>query len=40
MFSGDGDFERVIELLCFKNIYIIVVLIEGMIVRELWNVID
>lgn len=35
LFSGDGDFEWAIEFLRLKSIYIIVVFIEGMIVREL-----
>ncbi|MGB3404843.1 MAG: NYN domain-containing protein [Microcoleaceae cyanobacterium] len=40
LFSGDGDFERAIELLRSKNTYITVVSTEGMIARELRNVTD
>jgi uncharacterized LabA/DUF88 family protein len=35
LFSGDGDFERAIELLRSKNTHITVVSTEGMIAREL-----
>ena len=37
LFSGDGDFERAIELLRSKNTHITVVSTEGMIARELRN---
>ncbi len=40
LFSGDGDFERAIELLRAKNTHITVVSTEGMIARELRNVTD
>jgi uncharacterized LabA/DUF88 family protein len=40
LFSGDGDFERAIELLRSKNTNITVVSTEGMIARELRNVTD
>jgi uncharacterized LabA/DUF88 family protein len=40
LFSGDGDFERAIELLRSKNTHITVVSTEGMISRELRNVSD
>jgi uncharacterized LabA/DUF88 family protein len=40
LFSGDGDFERAIELLRSKNTFITVVSTEGMIARELRNVTD
>ena len=40
LFSGDGDFERAIELLRCKNTHITVVSTEGMIARELRNVTD
>jgi uncharacterized LabA/DUF88 family protein len=40
LFSGDGDFERAIELLRSKNTHITVVSTEGMIARELRNVSD
>lgn len=40
LFSGDGDFERAMELLRSKNTHIIVVSTEGMIARELRNVAD
>jgi len=40
LFSGDGDFERAIELLRGKNTYITVVSTEGMIARELRNATD
>jgi uncharacterized LabA/DUF88 family protein len=40
LFSGDGDFERAIELLRSKNTHITVVSTEGMIARELRNVTD
>ncbi len=40
LFSGDGDFERAIELLRSKSTYITVVSTEGMIARELRNVTD
>ncbi|NJK41010.1 MAG: NYN domain-containing protein [Acaryochloridaceae cyanobacterium SU_2_1] len=40
LLSGDGDFERAIELLRSKNTHIIVVSTEGMIARELRNVTD
>ncbi|MGF1602344.1 MAG: NYN domain-containing protein [Thermosynechococcaceae cyanobacterium] len=40
LFSGDGDFERAIELLRSKSTYITVVSTEGMIARELRNATD
>lgn len=40
LFSGDGDFERAIELLRTRNTHIIVVSTEGMIARELRNATD
>jgi uncharacterized LabA/DUF88 family protein len=40
LFSGDGDFERAIELLRSKNTTITVVSTEGMIARELRNATD
>ena len=40
LFSGDGDFERAIELLRPKNTHITVVSTEGMIARELRNATD
>jgi len=40
LFSGDGDFERAIELLRSKNTYITVISTEGMIARELRNATD
>jgi uncharacterized LabA/DUF88 family protein len=40
LFSGDGDFERAVELLRSKNTNITVVSTEGMIARELRNVTD
>jgi uncharacterized LabA/DUF88 family protein len=40
LFSGDGDFERAIEMLRSKNTHITVVSTEGMIARELRNVTD
>ena len=40
LFSGDGDFERAIELLRSKNTQITVVSTEGMIARELRNATD
>ncbi|MCX8079571.1 MAG: NYN domain-containing protein [Geminocystis sp.] len=40
LFSGDGDFERAIELLRSKNTHITVVSTEGMISRELRNATD
>ncbi|WP_245404902.1 NYN domain-containing protein [Leptolyngbya sp. Cla-17] len=40
LFSGDGDFERAIELLRGKSTHIIVVSTEGMIARELRNATD
>jgi uncharacterized LabA/DUF88 family protein len=40
LFSGDGDFERAIELLRSKNTHITVISTEGMIARELRNVTD
>ncbi|MDF5719718.1 MAG: NYN domain-containing protein [Rhizonema sp. PD37] len=40
LFSGDGDFERAIELLRGKSTYITVVSTEGMIARELRNATD
>ncbi|WP_017315897.1 LabA-like NYN domain-containing protein [Mastigocladopsis repens] len=40
LFSGDGDFERAIELLRSKSTNITVVSTEGMIARELRNVTD
>ncbi|OUC14965.1 MAG: NYN domain-containing protein [Alkalinema sp. CACIAM 70d] len=40
LFSGDGDFERAIELLRCKNTHITVVSTEGMIARELRNATD
>jgi uncharacterized LabA/DUF88 family protein len=40
LFSGDGDFERAIELLRSKNTLITVVSTEGMIARELRNAAD
>jgi len=40
LFSGDGDFERAIELLRSKNTHITVISTEGMIARELRNAAD
>lgn len=40
LFSGDGDFERAIELLRCKKTHITVVSTEGMIARELRNATD
>jgi len=40
LFSGDGDFERAIELLRSKNTHITIVSTEGMIARELRNATD
>lgn len=40
LFSGDGDFERAIELLRSKSTHIVVVSTEGMIARELRNAAD
>lgn len=40
LFSGDGDFERTIELLRSKSTHITVVSTEGMIARELRNATD
>lgn len=40
LFSGDGDFERAIELLRSKSTHITVISTEGMIARELRNVTD
>ncbi|MCS7030150.1 MAG: NYN domain-containing protein [Gloeomargarita sp. SKYG116] len=40
LFSGDGDFDRAVELLRSKNTHIIVVSTEGMIARELRNAAD
>ncbi len=40
LFSGDGDFERAIELLRSKNTHITVISTEGMIARELRNATD
>jgi len=40
LFSGDGDFERAIELLRSKQTHIVVVSTEGMIARELRNATD
>lgn len=40
LFSGDGDFERAVELLRSKNTHITVVSTEGMIARELRNATD
>lgn len=40
LFSGDGDFERAIELLRGKSTHITVVSTEGMIARELRNATD
>ncbi|MEN9201898.1 MAG: NYN domain-containing protein [Thermostichus sp. DG02_2_bins_29] len=40
LFSGDGDFERAVELLRSKNTQITVVSTEGMIARELRNATD
>jgi uncharacterized LabA/DUF88 family protein len=40
LLSGDGDFERAIELLRSKNTHITVVSTEGMIARELRNATD
>lgn len=40
LFSGDGDFERAIELLRSKNTHVTVVSTEGMIARELRNATD
>ncbi|MFS8867968.1 NYN domain-containing protein [Synechococcus sp. H65.1] len=40
LFSGDGDFERAVELLRSKNTTITVVSTEGMIARELRNATD
>ncbi len=39
-FSGDGDFDRAVELLRSKNTHITVVSTEGMIARELRNATD
>ena len=40
LLSGDGDFERAIELLRSKNTHITVISTEGMIARELRNATD
>lgn len=40
LFSGDGDFERAIELLRSKSTHITVISTEGMIARELRNATD
>jgi uncharacterized LabA/DUF88 family protein len=40
LFSGDGDFDRAVELLRSKNTHITVVSTEGMIARELRNATD
>ena len=40
LFSGDGDFERAIELLRSKDTHITVVSTEGMIAREVRNATD
>jgi len=40
LLSGDGDFERAIELLRSKSTHITVVSTEGMIARELRNATD
>lgn len=40
LFSGDGDFERAIELLRSKQTHITVVSTDGMIARELRNATD
>lgn len=40
LFSGDGDFERALELVRAKNTHVTVVSTEGMIARELRNVTD
>jgi uncharacterized LabA/DUF88 family protein len=40
LFSGDGDFERALELVRAKNTHVTVVSTEGMISRELRNVTD
>ncbi len=40
LFSGDGDFERAVELLRSKNTRITVIATEGMVARELRNVAD
>ncbi len=40
LFSGDGDFERAVELLRARNTHITVVSTEGMIARELRNATD
>jgi uncharacterized LabA/DUF88 family protein len=40
LFSGDGDFERAIELLRSKNTHITVISTEGMVARELRNATD
>ncbi len=40
LFSGDGDFERAVELLRSKNTRISVVATEGMVARELRNAAD
>ena len=40
LFSGDGDFERAIELLRSRNTHITVVSTDGMIARELRNATD
>ncbi|GAB4319004.1 LabA-like NYN domain-containing protein [Leptodesmis sichuanensis] len=40
LFSGDGDFERAIELLRGRHTHITVVSTEGMIARELRNATD
>ncbi|GAB4210265.1 MAG: NYN domain-containing protein [Synechococcales cyanobacterium] len=40
LFSGDGDFDRAVELIRSKNTLITVVSTEGMIARELRNATD
>jgi len=40
LFSGDGDFERAVELLRSKSTHITVVSTDGMIARELRNATD
>jgi len=40
LFSGDGDFERAVELLRSKNTRITVIATEGMVARELRNAAD
>jgi uncharacterized LabA/DUF88 family protein len=40
LFSGDGDFERAVELLRSRNTRITVVATDGMIARELRNAAD